>query len=108
MTVNALVTTSVIFAGISVILQTTSFIIPGWLIIEAKDFSINMALWYVTFCERMVRNLTEPLETCEHFSYNGFVNKRNDGSILHLRKYTLCIRLFWEVFFFNFPRKDNI
>jgi len=84
MIISTLVTCSVICAGISVILQTTSCIIPGWLIFQAKDFSLSMGLWYVIFCET---NTTEALSKCDHFSYNGFVSERNEVSLSHLRKY---------------------
>lgn len=87
MTLGALVTGSVILAGISVALQTIAFIIPGWLILESKEFSVNMALWYVTYCEHVLVNLTDPTTKCDHHSYNGFLNERNAASVLNLRKY---------------------
>lgn len=85
MTVNVLVTCSVIFAGVSVILQTIAFIIPGWLILETDDYSVSMALWYVTMCGKL--NSTDPTINCQQYSYNGFINERNEVSVSHLRTY---------------------
>ncbi|XP_045212353.2 uncharacterized protein LOC123563561 [Mercenaria mercenaria] len=80
--VKKCVTTSVILAGMSVLFQTISFIIPGWFITETRKFSVNMALWYVIFCNGE-QNITIS-EPCETVTYKRLFSGENGDGLAHL------------------------
>lgn len=84
--VKKCVTTSAVLAGMSVLCQTVSFIIPGWFITETKKFSLNMALWYVVLCER---NITTNSEACGTVSYKHLFSEQNEDILTALGEYIL-------------------
>ena len=82
----------VVFSGLlavmSVILQTTSLIIPGWLIVETREFSLNMALWYIILCRRvLVSNATNLPPKCEKLAYAKFFSSKPPSSVAYISKY---------------------
>ncbi|KAL4240218.1 hypothetical protein ACF0H5_001012 [Mactra antiquata] len=60
---------SAVLAALSTVFQTISFIIPGWLMTETKTFSLNMALWYVIYCDLDLYD-SNSTEHCEAISYH--------------------------------------
>ena len=73
---------SVILAGMSVLIQTISFIIPGWFIIETSYLSVNMAVWYVIFCDGE-QNKTLG-DSCESMSYKELFSGKNGDNLAQL------------------------
>ncbi|WAQ96904.1 hypothetical protein MAR_029594 [Mya arenaria] len=81
----ASVTFTAVLAALSVICQTTGLIFPGWLTVESKQFSLNMALWFVVFCQhRVVVNSTNTTTTCEKFSYGRFFAEMKPSTAANL------------------------
>jgi hypothetical protein len=84
---------SVILAGISCLLQTITFVIPGWFITETRKLNINMALWYLVMCYSE-SNMTVT-KSCETFMYNSKPLSKGyeDAMKIHLGKCTLICNL---------------
>ncbi|XP_060561718.1 uncharacterized protein LOC132721427 isoform X2 [Ruditapes philippinarum] len=76
------VISSVILAGMAVLLQTICFIIPGWFITETKVVSVNMAVWYVIFCESKQNGTLS--DSCGTMSYKELFSGINGKNLAQL------------------------
>ena len=80
MAIKNYINASLILTGISVILQTLSFSIPAWLLLETPEVSYKMSLWYVIACD-VQNNITDGI--CWKMSYSTILNERSE----HINRY---------------------
>jgi hypothetical protein len=83
--VKQCVASSVVLAGMSVLLQTISFIIPGWLITETSCYSVNMAIWYVILCAGKQNGTLN--YSCNSMSYKELLSGKNKNSLSQIGKF---------------------
>jgi hypothetical protein len=77
------VVSSVILAGMGVLFQTISFVIPGWFISETRKLSVNMAIWYVIVCD----GDSDDKESCDTISYKRLYSEEKGDILTHFGKF---------------------